>query len=309
MNNTHCLKLFTKSTKNILIYGLSGDPPTGKHGHRGIIEYLIKENKNNKNKSLPCFEYIFILPTYKYAIPEKIGHENTYDFRYKLIKENFKDINDNIIKVLPLEKEVLEYVQKTNKNRKSAGSYDVLSYLREKIPNANFYWCSGADSFNDCVDGYWGHSLEILATTGWIVIPRELKPRVKYAEETVLLLRKNKNNKLANKIENAPNNTNLKYKQLTLTKKESKEMIETKLKVKYPNLKTDKFHFVNGGDLKNISSTKLRSNLEELLSVKLTKTQYDKKLKKLKNHENINSNVLNLLLKNEKAKKRYGSSS
>ena len=311
MNNTNCLKSYTTSPGNILIYGLSGDPPTGTYGHRGIIEYLVKNNKNNKNKSLPKFDYIFILPTYKYAIPEKSGQQNTYKFRYKLIEKNFEGIND-IIKVLPLEKEVLNYVQEKNKNRTSTGSYDVLSYLREKIPNAKFYWCSGADSFNDCIDGYWGHSLEILATTGWIVIPRELKPRVKYADETILLLEKykneNKNEKLAKiitNIKNANNNNKKKYKQYTLTKDESKIMIEIKLQVKYPNLKTDNFHFVNGGDLKNISSTQLRLNLKNLLMEKNLK-KYKEKKKYLIDKGFIREQVLESLIKNNKARTRYG---
>jgi len=125
----------------------------------------------------------------------------------------------------------------------------------------------------------------------------------------------NKNEKLANiitkitKIKNA-NNNNKKYKQYTLTKDESKIMIETKLKVKYPNLKTDNFHFVNGGELKNISSTKLRLNLKKLLTRNKNPTKYKNKIKKLtKKNGIILKQVLNLLLENKNAKKRYGPSS
>lgn len=327
------------SGKKICLYGLSGDPPTGEGGHRSIVEYLSKSRNNttntnrnantiNGNKQVPTFDYIFVLPTYKYAIAEKSGQENSYSFRLKLVKANFEGINDNKVKVLELEKEVLiDKIKKSNKykslmtnpnNNKlfenpklkiiSTGSIDIIRYLKENLPDANLYWCSGSDSVNDCLDGYWGSSDEILRSlSGWVVINRKIKIRRKYYNETLKLL----NNNLRTNINKTISIKNTRYVNYELNETQTKDMIMKKLR-KYPNLKGDNFYFVNNPKFKDISSTKLRELLKVFLKNKNeylngNKIKNNKRKDKLIKEilEMMNEKVLVELIKNSKAVTRY----
>ena len=337
-----CLNNFKSniSGKKICLYGLSGDPPTGEGGHRSIVEYLSKSRNNttntnrnantiNGNKQVPTFDYIFVLPTYKYAIAEKSGQENSYNFRLKLVKANFEGINDRKVKVLELEKEVLldkikkskEYQNLSNKpnNNKllenpnlkkiSTGSIDIIRYLKEKLPEADLYWCSGSDSVNDCLDGYWGSSDEILRSlSGWVVINRKIKIRRKYYNETLKLL----NNNLRTNINNTISIENKRYVNYELNETQTKDMIMKKLR-KYPNLKGDNFYFVTNTKFKDISSTKLRKLLKDFLSsgnkrnyltengkIKSNKISEVKEILKM-----MNEKVLVELIKNRNAVTRY----
>lgn len=327
------------SGKKICLYGLSGDPPTSEGGHRSIVEYLSKSRNNttntnrnantiNGNKQVPTFDYIFVLPTFKYAIPEKPGQENTYDFRLKLVKANFEGINDNKVKVLELEKEVLidkikkskEYNRLINKpNNKNlfnipnltdikTGSIDIIRYLKEKLPEADLYWCSGSDSVNDCLDGHWGHNFEILCSlSGWVVINRRIKIRIKFLKNTLKLL----NQPLKRQVEESNNIKNKTYKNKDLDDRQTKDMIMKKLR-KYPNLNAGNFYFVSNPKFKDISSSKLRDLLKIFLrngnkylngnSIKSNKRE-DKLIKEIL--EMMNEKVLVELIKNQKARRRY----
>jgi hypothetical protein len=339
-----CLNNFKSniSGKKICLYGLSGDPPTGEGGHRSIVEYLSKSRNNttniiNGNKQVPTFDYIFVLPTYKYAIAEKSGQENSYNFRLKLVKANFEGINDNKVKVLELEKEVLiDKIKKSNiyknlsnkpNNNKllenpnlkkiSTGSIDIIRYLKENLPDANLYWCSGSDSVNDCLDGYWGSSDEILRSlSGWVVINRRIKIRRKYYNETLNLL----NNNLRTEINRKVSIQNTRYVNYELNETQTKNMIMKKLRIKklkmnnlgFTNFNAGNFYFVSNPKFKDISSTKLRAKLKEFLinknkylngnSIKSNKSE-DELIKQIL--EMMDEKVLVELIKNQNAVKRY----
>ena len=346
-----CLNSFKLniSGKKICLYGLSGDPPTGEGGHRSIVEYLSKSRNNttntnrnantiNGNKQVPTFDYIFVLPTFKYAIPEKSGQENTYDFRLKLVKANFEGINDNKVKVLELEKEVLldkikkskEYqnlmrklnnqnlmrkpnnqnlLETPNLTNIKTGSIDIIRYLKENLPDANLYWCSGSDSVNDCLDGHWGHNFEILCSlSGWVVINRKIKIRKQFLQNTLNLL----NESLKSQVKQSENTKNERYKKHELDETQTKDMIMKKLR-KYPNLKGDNFYFVNNPKFKDISSTKLRDLLKVFLR-NGNKKNYLTINGKIKNNKKseveeilkmMNEKVLVELIKNSNAVTRY----
>jgi hypothetical protein len=338
-----CLNIINSNItgKKICLYGLSGDPPTGEGGHRSIVEYLSKSRNNttnintnrnantiNGNKQVPTFDYIFVLPTYKYAIAEKSDQEKSYKFRLKLVKANFEGINDTKVKVLELEKEVLldkikkskEYqnlINKPNNNKLlenpnfkkiSTGSIDIIRYLKKNLDGAELYWCSGSDSVNDCLDGYWGHNFEILCSlSGWVVINRKIKIRKQFLQNTLKLLNRN----LKNQVNQSYNTINARYKKHELTETQTKDMIMKKLR-KYPNLKGDNFYFVSNPKFKDISSTKLRELLEVFLK---NKNEYlnGNKIKNNKKREELikqilemmDEKVLDELIKNQNAVTRY----
>ena len=78
-----CLDEFKKCNGKILIYGLSGDPPT--NAHKKIITCLLENGIT--------FDKVFILPTFKYALKNKPGQDDTYPFRLKLIRKTFGKLN------------------------------------------------------------------------------------------------------------------------------------------------------------------------------------------------------------------------
>lgn len=63
----------------ILLFGLSANPPTGKGGHYGMMEYFSKS-----------FDEIWILPVYRHTYSSKRNLASFQD-RMEMCRLNFKD--------------------------------------------------------------------------------------------------------------------------------------------------------------------------------------------------------------------------
>ena len=80
--------------KRVLLFGLSGNPPTGESGHRGIIQEI---------EQLNIFDEIWILPVYQHTFNSK-KNLLPFETRMELCRLNFQDFKT--CKVLPIEKDL-----------------------------------------------------------------------------------------------------------------------------------------------------------------------------------------------------------
>lgn len=151
---------YPKKKSQVLLFGLSGNPPTGNTGHRGIVEQISE---------LKLFDEIWILPVYVHTICSK----NLLPFKTRMDMSilNFQDLPN--CKVLPIEQNAFEYYNKTTEYKKPIGTIDLLNYLRPLNDSIEYTFCLGTDTFNDLLAGKWGDNGEIIRTTNLLVINRQ----------------------------------------------------------------------------------------------------------------------------------------
>lgn len=128
------------STKEIAIFGLSANPPTGDEGHLGIVKFLIGTN---------LFSEVWVLPVYQHQFTEK--KLETFEDRMTMCKLCMEPLSSDKcgIKVLPLEKEVNE--KKGGKH----GTVDTLEFIKKTNPELSIHLVLGGDTFNDLASGKW----------------------------------------------------------------------------------------------------------------------------------------------------------
>ena len=145
-------KSINNTNNHIALFGLSADPPTGRSGHAGLIEYLIKTN---------VYSEIIILPVYNHAYDSKKGLQS-YEHRLQMCKLNFECYSTPECPVIisELEKE-LTHDHNYNPSlgvESKLGTYDIVSYYLSMYPDKVVHLVLGADTFNDLIRGRWKES-------------------------------------------------------------------------------------------------------------------------------------------------------
>ena len=145
----------------ILLFGLSGNPPTGDSGHRGIVSQIVR---------LKLFDEIWILPVYAHTFNSK-KNLLPFETRMKLCELNFQDLET--CQVLPIERDLFFHQVKITGKENPVGTIELLKYLKEINKSVEFTFCLGADTFNDLLAGKWNDNDEIISQTNLLVINRE----------------------------------------------------------------------------------------------------------------------------------------
>ena len=152
--------IFNKKKTRVLLFGLSGNPPTGDSGHRGIIKYIC---------NYKLFDEIWILPVYAHTFNSK-KNLLPFETRMELCRLNFEELET--CRVLTIERDLFfHHVQITGKEN-PVGTIELLKYLRAIYNSIEFTFCLGADTFNDLLVGKWNDNDEIISTTNLLVINR-----------------------------------------------------------------------------------------------------------------------------------------
>jgi nicotinic acid mononucleotide adenylyltransferase len=119
------------------------NPPTGKHGHLGIVQYLI---------DLEEFEEIWILPVYVHQFSSKQLID--YRDRLEMCRLSLEKLNCGVsktrVRVLPLEKEV---------NERCAGRHGTIDTVTHILNNYNvtLHLVIGEDAYRDICLYRWKH--------------------------------------------------------------------------------------------------------------------------------------------------------
>ncbi len=153
--------LYPRKKSQVLLFGLSGNPPTGDTGHRGIVKQIAKQK---------LFDEIWILPVYSHTFSSK---KNLLPFKTRMDMSilNFQDLPN--CKVLPIEQNAFEYYNKLTGKAEPVGTIDLLNYLRPLNNSIEYTFCLGTDTFNDLLAGKWEDNGEIIRTTNLLVINRQ----------------------------------------------------------------------------------------------------------------------------------------
>ena len=90
--------------REILIFGLSANPPTGYGGHAGLVKLLADKRR---------FDEIWILPVYKHIYETKNKKLIDFEHRMELCRLNFEDLSSEKTKVIvkDFEKQVYELME------------------------------------------------------------------------------------------------------------------------------------------------------------------------------------------------------
>jgi hypothetical protein len=122
------------STSLFLTAPISANPPTGKHGHLGIVQYLIDLNE---------FDEIWILPVYVHQFSSKqlIDYENRLTM-CRLTFEKLNGMSKTRVKVLPLERDVSESCGGRH------GTIDTVTYIL-KSDDVSLHIIIGEDAYRD----------------------------------------------------------------------------------------------------------------------------------------------------------------
>ena len=78
--------------RQVCLFGLSADPPTGRGGHLGIVNYLA----SSSSSSSFSFDEVRILPVYRHMYSTKRNNQTPFHHRVHMCKLNFEnDVNDD----------------------------------------------------------------------------------------------------------------------------------------------------------------------------------------------------------------------
>uniref|UniRef100_A0A7S0R0Y8 Cytidyltransferase-like domain-containing protein n=1 Tax=Pyramimonas obovata TaxID=1411642 RepID=A0A7S0R0Y8_9CHLO len=150
-------------TKNVVIFGLSANPPTGLQGHTGVVKRLAQE-----------FDEVWVMPVYRHMYSSKSGLAD-FEHRMRMCELSFAD-TDGKVKVCAVEKDVMELRTQEQEGEDPAsiriGSIDVIRYLKAESPSVSWSWALGADTYKDLQAGKWKCSEEFQDEAHLVVIPR-----------------------------------------------------------------------------------------------------------------------------------------
>ena len=129
----------------VALFGLSGNPPTGESGHRGIVKVLVQTHN---------FDEIWILPVYNHFFTKKLI---PFNHRMELCQRNFQDLSQPWceVKVLPTEAEVCTELAPGVR----PGTIDTIEFINNRSPVLlDISLVLGKDTFLDLINKKWKES-------------------------------------------------------------------------------------------------------------------------------------------------------
>ena|GEM_PF-4926173 len=166
-----------KRPHTVALFGLSANPPTGKGGHAGIVDWcagsMTVDSPNDAEpeealEGLPVDE-VWVLPVYRHAFSEK-STLLSFEHRVSMAKLCFEGRVQNAAKVQvrELERKLFLREQETSKTSTSKnskhrlGSIDLVRMLQADFPRYQFVFVMGGDTYQDFRLGKWkgGFSLQ-----------------------------------------------------------------------------------------------------------------------------------------------------
>ncbi|TMW62915.1 hypothetical protein Poli38472_005533 [Pythium oligandrum] len=153
--------------REILLYGTSANPPTGRQGHMGAIAFC---------RSL--VDEIWILPVYQHIYSSK-RQLAPFSHRVALTKLAIEDTlvstEGATVEVKEYERELFEHhaAQTDDPASLRLGSIDLIRYLNDQVPDANLTMLLGADTYADLRAGKWKEGEELQRRVKLLVMSRK----------------------------------------------------------------------------------------------------------------------------------------
>ncbi|KAK8810575.1 hypothetical protein WA158_007150 [Blastocystis sp. Blastoise] len=139
--------------KQILLFGLSANPPTFIGGHLSIASYFSR-----------IYDEVWMIPVYRHPYTSK-RKLISFDERVDMLRfsiDDCKEIVNNNVKVSLIEKEAFEALFPGKSF--DDPSISLIEYIYTKYPQEEyqFHLYCGTDTFLDILDGKWLNSKELM---------------------------------------------------------------------------------------------------------------------------------------------------
>mmetsp|Transcript_14743 Transcript_14743/g.40731 ORF Transcript_14743/g.40731 Transcript_14743/m.40731 type:complete len:310 (+) Transcript_14743:119-1048(+) len=180
------------ATKHVILFGISGDPPTGTGGHVGIAQQLVdhvrglqkQQSQQQQQQQVVSYE-IRILPVYRHTFAEKQQRLISYDDRLEMCRLAFENLNQQqqqqtqdpphcaVVPIVVSNAEQESWRRANNNNSDdpsssqlppvAVGTAALMEYLLQtEGVDTQFSFCLGADSFLSLMEGKWNESPRVL---------------------------------------------------------------------------------------------------------------------------------------------------
>mmetsp|Transcript_10431 Transcript_10431/g.14748 ORF Transcript_10431/g.14748 Transcript_10431/m.14748 type:complete len:263 (+) Transcript_10431:41-829(+) len=162
-SDSSLLNMLTNRKRQVCLFGVSADPPTGDGGHVGIVKALSEYEYNTNRKTK--FDEIRVLPVYQHMFSEKRDRLVSYDHRFKMCQLAFQGIPKVVVSNAEqkcFERKVKDLSIEQIKNLR-VGTADLLDMLLEEESTTDFTFCLGADTFMDLTKWKWRRSKDVLS--------------------------------------------------------------------------------------------------------------------------------------------------
>ncbi|CAH0482691.1 unnamed protein product [Peronospora belbahrii] len=163
------VSLMTSSRpREVLLFGLSANPPTGSKGHMGVVKYCR-----------PFYDDIWLLPVYQhiYSSKRKLA---PFDHRVKMCRLALKTLESPQdhgaeLQVMEEEREMYQHMATKTANLQELhlGSIDLVYYLVNKYPDRRFTMLLGGDTYADLLANKWKNGHELMTLVKVLVVDRK----------------------------------------------------------------------------------------------------------------------------------------
>lgn len=141
--------------KRVAVFGLSGDPPTGDAGHKGIVRELAS-----------AFDEVWVLPVYQHPYESKSGL-SPFEERVEMCRRAFSNCGTNV-HVLTIERDAFEECSPGE----APSTYATVRLLKRRFPFAKLHLVVGSDAYADLKSGKWRYSDKLQSSLSFVVVPR-----------------------------------------------------------------------------------------------------------------------------------------
>lgn len=153
--------------KKVAVFGLSANPPTGLHGHQGIVRRLCSSHQ---------FDEVWILPVFTHMYASKRDLLIPFDHRVQMCHLCFdgETAEGTTVRVMELEKSAFE-VQNSNATSETQylGTVDIIDVIKRDEPSCSITLVLGGDAFRDLLMGKWKQSQRLLEENSFYVFTRK----------------------------------------------------------------------------------------------------------------------------------------
>ncbi|CAH0490283.1 unnamed protein product [Peronospora farinosa] len=154
--------------REVLLFGLSANPPTGLKGHMGVVKHCRF-----------FYDEIWLLPVYQHIYSSK-RQLAPFKHRVEMCRLALETLqskeNDGAeLKVVEEEREMTENFAAKNQSPQELrlGSIDLVQYLLDKYPDMSFTMLLGGDTYADLLAGKWKRGDELMQYVKVLVVDRK----------------------------------------------------------------------------------------------------------------------------------------
>ncbi|KAH7484337.1 hypothetical protein KRP22_005509 [Phytophthora ramorum] len=154
--------------REVLLFGLSANPPTGRAGHMGVVQHC-----------LPLYDEIWLLPVYQHIYSSK-RELAPFEHRLEMCRLALETLQRDgdasaRLKVVQEEREMFEYAAAASDSLEQLrlGSIDLVHYMLDKHPDTSFTMLLGGDTYADLLAGKWKRGNELMQLVKLLVVDRK----------------------------------------------------------------------------------------------------------------------------------------